>query len=106
MLLLDPIGAPSGREQVSLRPAWRVQLDDGTVTWGFAELRSGQVWITGYPMYPVELVRQTGQPVAGAIVGMGTGALMGAALGGPAGALAGGMIGLVLGTAASGSVRR
>ncbi len=96
MYLLDAHDRPSGRETVTLRPAWRVQFPDGTVHWAFIELRAEGVWITGYPIYPVQNVQPAGQPAAGAVVGAGAGALVGAALGGPPGALIGGIIGAVL----------
>lgn len=99
MVVLDDIHAPSGRELVTNRPAWRVRVADDRVVWAFVEVRNGQIWITGYPRYGVERARPAPNPVGGAVVGAGAGALIGGALGGPPGALVGGLVGLLFGGA-------
>lgn len=101
MRLLDLPENPSGREQVTQRPAWRVQLDDGRVLWAFIEQHNGQLFVTGYPMYAVDTVQPATQPGAGFLVGAGAGALLGAALGGPGGAVLGGIVGALLGASGS-----
>jgi hypothetical protein len=101
MNLLDDIRAPSGREMVTLRPAWRVQRDDGAVVWAFVFERDGKLWISGYPSNPVQFVVRQPNTVAGALVGAGAGAAVGAALGGPPGAIVGGVSGLVFGASGS-----
>lgn len=97
MELLDPLHQPAGTEQLTQRPAWRVRMDDGQVRWAYIEERAGQVWIAGYPRYPVEFRRRKPDPAAGAVVGTGAGIVIGGALGGPPGAIIGGLLGLLLG---------
>lgn len=105
MYLIDDLRAPSGREQITLRPAWRLRRDDGVVFWAFVQEQEGKIWITGYPQYHVEQTHSQPNAVTGAFVGAGAGAAVGGAIGGPPGALLGGLLGLLLG-ASSGSNER
>lgn len=100
MQLMDPIDSPRGREQVTNRFAWRIRHDNGSPGWAFVELRQGQIWVTGYPTYPVELLQPATGTSAGLAAGAGVGVLLGAAVGGPAGAVVGGILGALLGAAA------
>lgn len=105
MVLLDDIRAPSGREQVTRRPAWRARLADGTIRWVFVEERGGQIWHTGSPQYPVDAVNGAAEPAAGFLVGGSTGAVIGGLIGGPPGAVIGGILGALLGVGATGGRR-
>lgn len=106
MEVLDPVGAPGGREFGTQRPVWRVRGPDGRIRWAYVEQRGEGLWITGYPSQQVIQVTQPRQPAAGALVGASTGALIGAAFGGPPGAVLGGIIGAILLASGSDSGRR
>lgn len=103
LVVLDPVGLPSGREQVTRRPAWRIRTSDGATLWAFVERREGRLVVTGYPVHQVDVLRSAPKPVGNAVVGASFGALIGAALGGPAGAWVGGAIGAVLLAGAKGN---
>lgn len=103
MLLLDPISRPSGVEQVTLRPAWRVMTTANKVVWAFVEQRDGKFVVTGYPNYPVDPHQQATNPAASALVGAGAGALVGASIAGPVGAAVGAVVGFLMGANTNGA---
>ena len=96
--LLDHPDSPSGREDVTQRPAWRIEFEPGRRGWAFVEEIYGRPTITGYPQHRVRRVPR--ESAGAAVVGAGAGAAIGAAVAGPPGAILGGLFGFLLGSGA------
>ena len=97
MKLLDPITRPSGKEEVTQRPAWRVQAPDETVHWAYIEIRNGRPTITGYAEFYVVQTAAPPNRLAGALAGGSMGVLLGAASGDLIGAIILGVVGAIFG---------
>ncbi len=106
MRVLDSLYQPTGREQITRRPCWRVQDDNGRKMWAYVESRANEALITGYPKYEVDLVIRPGEPIVGLIIGGFAGIFMGAAVGGCPGAAMGCLVLGLLGAGATGGSQK